>query len=445
MNKAVEAMDGEKEMPKVETEVKKEDQGQEGIIREGNSELPGCNEGGDEEVAAFGIAVDGKGSDEGAEASQDNNHCQEAEKTRINVSEKVLKTVILANDGEETDSDDADKIYATKQDEKAERILKEEKMRGEEQKIGQMKGENGESRVSKNARVEKNKDHTNKLKEAKDNDTKKEAEKDNRVKIKENEKAETMDVSIRAAEMAKEEDCEGDINGTAKGSKLLEETGTGLKEKELKVSGNENEQKKAVAVSTEIEEKIVDEAEFIEKTDAVTPKGQPNEDKLDKADVVGTSSNQKSGSASIEVDWTKVMESTWKRGETKGGEVKTDLEPSRRDVQAKETKVKKREICIETQADIEIDEEPVFELEEEERKEVEEGNLRDLHLGVQSKRDIRDQDGIVEGVSNGTMEQYEFKVNKACKKFMLPEDPRTAEGVLNKPEEVESQNNSDLV
>ncbi|KAL5960467.1 hypothetical protein TSMEX_011825 [Taenia solium] len=484
MYEFVKATDEGKGKTEVETEVKEEDQDQESKAKASSPKLPRCNEGGKEEVATKGEAVIGNGNDEGAEVSQDNDHCQEAEKMEADVIEKVLKAMEMSVNKEEADSDEIDKICPTNQAEKAEGILMVGKAETEkEQEAKRVGGGKEIIKVSGKALDEGNKDNTDELEGVKGDDQKKEVGQNEKFKVAEKEETATMKIPIKATQLTEKEENKENTNGTyeVKEVKLSEETGGDLEKKELKEKNNGVETKGVVAASIETMKKVESEVKFTKRDDTEiksdkTTRAQPKEEVQEgngenevsgdckEIDAFEINNKEKGKGSSIGVFYTKTVESDWEEEEPKEEESEIVIGHGHEDVEVKEEasangkkmKMKKGEIIGEAQSqevepgeekavDIEADEMPGFELKKEE--EVEEAKSQEQAVEMESEKDVGSQNGANEVMcmNKGIIKQQECKRNKSTEEFMLSEEAQIVELVVNATEEVEAKPNGDFV
>ncbi|VDK21463.1 unnamed protein product [Taenia asiatica] len=485
MNEFVKAVDEEKERIEVETEVKEEDQEQESKAKGSSPKLPRCNEGENEEVATKGEAVIGNGNDEGAEVSQDNGHCQEAEKMEADVIEKALKAMeVSVNKGGEADSDEMDKICPTNQAEKAEGILMEGKVETEkEQEAKRVGGGKEIIKVSEKALDEGNKDNTDELEGVRGDDQKNEVGQNEKFKVAEKEETGTMKAPIKATQLTEKEENKENTNGTyeVKEVKLSEETGGDLEKKELKEKNSGVETKGAVTASIKTMKKVESEVKFTKRDDTEiksdeTTRAQPKEEVQEgngenevsedckEMDAFETNNKKKGKRSSIGVFCTEAVEPDWKEGESKEEESEIVIGHGHEDVEVKEEtsangkkmEMKKGEIVSEAQSqeaepggekavDIEADERPGFKLKEEE--EVEEDKSQEQAVEMELEKDVESQNGTNEAMcmNKGIIKQQECKRNKSAEKFMLPEEAQIVELIVNTTEEVEAKPNGDFV
>lgn len=472
MNEFVKAADGEKGRTEVETEVKEEDQEQESKAQGSNPKLPRCNEGGDEEVPTRGEFVIGKGNDGGAEVSQDNDHCQEAEKIEADVIEKVFEAMKMSvNNGREADSDEIDKIYPTNQAKKAEGKVKTE----EEEEAKRIEGGEEIIKVSEKAVDEENKENTDELEGVRGIDKTKESRKNENSKIVEKEENGTMEMSIKAVELTEEEKSKENLNGTAevKEAKLLEETEGDLEKKELNEKKSAADTKEVVIASIENIEKVESVEEFTERDDVEiksdeTTRVQPKEEELEEnseheaggnckeMEVFQIGNEKKGKKSSIGVVWTKAVEEEEPKEEEpeiETGHGYEDVEVEETSADGRKMEIKEDEIIDQTQSqeiepgsekvvDNEADEVPEFELKEEE-----EDKFQELEMEGQSKKDVRSHSAVNEEecVNKETIEQQECKINNTTENFMLPEEVQIVERVVNTTEEAGAESNANFV
>ncbi|KAL5108969.1 hypothetical protein TcWFU_005510 [Taenia crassiceps] len=471
MKEYVEAAAEEKDRNKVETELKREDQEQECELKGNNPELPRCNEGGDEEVAAQGETVIGKGSDEETEVSQGNGHCQGAKRIEFDRVEKVLKAMGMSvNNAGEAGFDEIDKTYPADLAKKAEGKPNGGKVGTEKEQEIKLFGHKEIDKANAKAVAEGNKDNTEELEGMRSAD-KNEVGKSKKFNIAEKEDTGTMEVSIEAVELIENGESKEKLNGAveAKEVKLLEEAGEGLEKKEPEENNTEIEATEVVIASNDIIEKVKGEEKFTEGDDVEiksdkTTKAQPKEEELEENGEHDASGNYKETEAfeidnkkgekcSIGAVWTNAVEPDWEEGKPKVEDLGIEIGHGHKDVEVKEeisTNGEKMEIKKDKMADqvqsqeivpgeekvLEIEAVEVSEFALEGKKEVAEDSFQDLDMEMQAK-EVRSPNEANEegGVNKGIIKQEERKGKKAEEKFMKSEEVQIVERVVNTTEE----------
>ncbi|KAH9284805.1 hypothetical protein ECG_02742 [Echinococcus granulosus] len=487
-NKFVKATDEEKETTETGTEVKEGDRELENLAKGSNLKFPRCNEGGKVEVPTQEKAVIEKGIEELVEVNEDNEHCQEAEKTEADLTERALKAMKMCmNNGSEADSNETDANYATKQTEKAKGKSTEGIVGTESgQEDGRIEKAIEMIKMGENADDEEDKENTDELNGVKALDKKKEVENEE-FKIAEKKVTRTIEVPVDTVELTGKEEGKENLDKTAEVEevKLFEVTGGGdggLEDKESKVKQNGVEPKEVVIDPIEINEEVEGEENFIDKVEVeiksdATTKAEPKEKQLEESgkqevsvtyeemEIFEMDENKKGKESSSAIVWTEAVQPVWEEGLPREEESEMEMRHCHEEVDVKEetsvsrkkSETNKAELIDKAQPQeiepgeellvkIEVGELPELKLEEEE---VEVDKFQELDVGMQLKRDVESQNemGEEESVNKRPTKQQECKRDKTAAKFILPAEVQTAELVMNTTaaEEEEAEHNSDLV